>query len=91
MEHSWKKRPHWPSEDPQDFSVITTAFTERLPAAMPRQALVGYHRHHRNAVLGVEVFACGHEGQHRDVALIEHWIAEGKTRPCPQCTPGPPV
>ena len=89
MERSWTKRPRWPSEGQDVFSGITTAFTERLPAAMPRQALVGYHRHRPDAVLVVEVLACGHEGQHREAALIEQWIAEGKTRPCPQCPPVP--
>jgi hypothetical protein len=91
MERSRKKRPRGHSEEPHGLSVITMAFTERLSATMPRQKLVGYHRHHRAAVLGVEVLACGHEGQQRNVALIEYWIAEGKTRPCPQCPPGPPV
>jgi hypothetical protein len=91
MELSWTKRPQWPSEEQQGFSVITTAFTELWPAAMPRQPLAGYHRHRRQTVLVVEVLACGHEGQHGDVALIEQWIAEGKTRPCPRCTPVPLV
>ena len=82
----YDKRARWYSEKQDVFNGIITAFTERLPAAMPRQPLVSYYRP-RNAVLGVEVLACGYEGQHRDVALIKHWIAEGKTRPCPQCPP----
>jgi hypothetical protein len=90
MKHPWNKRPRWQHEGQHAFNELITAFKEMLPAAMPRQTLVGYHHQRRGTVFVVEVLACGHEGQRGDVALIEQWIAEGKTRPCPQCTPAPP-